>query len=157
MGEILLARTARIFNALLMSQAAFILVAFVSLAAGRLRQPVVAYAPELVWAVVAGANLLMFLFSNTLFGLLARNAKRRKTTSGKLRAYFTGSMLRAGILNGTNLFNLTAFHFMADPFLLLPFGLVLAYFISLRPTRRRMQRELGLAPEENKKVFGAVR
>jgi hypothetical protein len=155
MGRILLSRTARIYNALLMSQAAFVLVAFVSLAAGRLRQPVVAYAPELVWSVVAGANLAMFLAANGLFGALLRAARRRRSLSGKLRAYFTASVLRVAVLNGTNLFNLTAFHYMADPYLLLPFGLVVAYFVSLRPTLWRARRELPLPPADHQRVFGA--
>lgn len=109
----------------------------------------------LVYAVPALAVVCFFL-SNFLFkNILGSTLKPESGLMQKLGAYQTASIVRLALLEGPSLFGIVAFFFTGAIYFLLISGLLVAWFIYLRPTTDSIGEALELDYKEKELLSGS--
>ena len=89
-----------------------------------------------------------FFLGNFLFKQELNSATEKSSLREKLMAYQTGLIKRLAPMEGGSLFSIVVFMLTGNLFFLLIAGLIIFYFITLRPTKGKIQTDLSLSYEE---------
>jgi len=85
-----------------------------------------------------------FIASVILFKLLVSKAAGKETLTEKVMAYQTALLVRFAILESASLFGLVVFFSTHNLFFLLVSIILMVYFLTLRPTKDKMDYDLNL-------------
>lgn len=151
-GPALLAQLQRIHRAMLVGQGVFLIVGFLANYYGN--QPdITTRERQLFWLLGSAGNLLIIGLGFVLFYFQLRQARKASHPGTKLRRYFLAAVLRLGLLNGANLFNLYLFMTLGDKLVLGLFVLLLLLFVRYNPSRRQVILQLKLNPKQAEQLF----
>jgi len=153
LGPALYRRLQRLFRAMLLGQAVFLLLSVGLIMSAQTDR----FSPELAaefWRFVPFFDMGMLVLGLLLFNYQRGRAIQQERINTRLTRYFSAAVIRLALINGTALFNLAIFSLTADRGFLLLFGGVVTWYIVLRPTHRRLRAELKLPGEQFSELFG---
>jgi hypothetical protein len=94
-----------------------------------------------------------FIASNLMFKQQLNSSIKKDSLNGKLMGYQTALIIRCALLEGPSLFGIVTYLITGNCLFLIISGLLMLYFISIRPTRVKIENDLNLTYEE-KTAFG---
>jgi len=89
-----------------------------------------------------------FFLGNFMFKQELNNAANKNTLREKLLVYQTGLIKKLALMEGASMFSIVAFMQTGNLFFLTIAGLIILYFITLRPTKDKVQTDLSLSYDE---------
>ena len=96
-----------------------------------------------------------FIASNLMFKQQLSSSLNKDTPNDKLMGYQTALIIRLALLEGPSLFGIVTYLITGNFLFLIISGLLMLYFISIRPTKVKIENDLNLSYEE-KTEFGGV-
>lgn len=96
-----------------------------------------------------------FIVSNLMFRQQLNSSINKDSLKDKLMGYQTALIIRFALLEGPSLFGIVTYLITGNFLFLIISGLLVLYFISIRPTRVKIENDLNLTYEE-KAEFGGI-
>ncbi|SDT54711.1 hypothetical protein SAMN05216490_3982 [Mucilaginibacter mallensis] len=89
-----------------------------------------------------------FIASNFMYKLRLSEAINKPTLKGKLMGYQAALIIRCALLEGPSLFGIVTYMVTRNFLFLLISGLIILYFITIRPTKDKIANDLNLDYED---------
>ena len=99
-------------------------------------------------SIVSVLTLSGYLLGRVLYKRQIEKAVIKPTLELKLTGFQTGLVIRMALMEGPCLVSMLYYSFTGNIVYLAIAGLIIAYFISLRPSREKIQNDLSLSDEE---------